>query len=1666
MDTELGSAPVSKPEEGRHVMKRRFSWRRMAGMVFAAGLMFVLAGDKGRTSVSSTPGIDPLESLTLQIKPNVIIVLDTSGSMTNSPANHALGPDHPDSKIGAAKAVLLSAIKANESKVSFMFGTYSQPAIETLQNTNAGDDRFSYWAKDSDFPSMDTTELFLNQVYAFQTIQNSLSVKNNTLYFDEGGATIACSIPVGFYASGAALATQLATSMNACSPGNGYTVVWSAVSGAFTFSKTGLRNFRLDWGTAASSIGPVLSAGAANTALSGLAKVTGDARINAIRKAPLGTAGVGLGGNGDSKFTEAGSNITYFELVTGQFYNGQTIYTCGPAVTASCPVPWNSCGQAATITPTMPPTVSLQLVSNCALPAGSLVGTPVAFTFAGGHPVPGSTAVAGSQDPGACSGLACSGWGNNFVGCNGFNLKTQLISCDTKIPPNPLQSATIGTPYLQTVLQLDSTAGPTFGQPIGYTEKNDGTGAVVGVVNNYGVTSDGSTPISQSIADIKTIFSNLWSGSSVTVNGVTMVPPASGAISGHGPPPLPKEKTILVFVTDGDDTCSGGSLDQDAWSAAGKAQNLYNPIVGGVQSPTGVFTAGTDPDSSVTTYMVGYGTAFQKSRLNWVAWGGSGMTQGAGGGAAWPGAPTALARTQCLTCQDAFLAPTPTALAAVLDAIFNQGAQSGEFASQQSITDSIFEYVDEVQPATPPPQPFSAFAPYNRYMALTPMKFVSTFTLPGFQGQVKAFQNIAGTTTLRWSAGDKLATSVKNGMLACPTAVNAGAVVGECSFPQLHGGALDTSPTSNISTSTAAIKRRIYTTSQNGYFGETISNLQAVPPVAPCRVPLWPPNSGPTPPCAGPIVAPADDTTVGLLDAAFGLPTGVPTAADVTFLKATYQACHGHITVALKVDDPTSLHPCSSINSAAVQGMRARREAREMILAYLAGAFPSLDNFADEVTSNGPPEPKRISAGANRGDILYIARSWILGEATLATAAVVGPPLESLPLATPWVPEYQLYLNGPRTGGANSEQTSSSAAAPAPGGAIPNQTSRGFGLTDPDKDAPTGNPGLAAGAMDSRSLKPVMTVVYQGGNDMLHAFRAGPNVSSLANPCGPGGAVGSYTGVPPVAPPAPPTECGGEELWGFVPFDSLSVAASRLADQPQRRSPHDYMIAASIRFNDIFIENGTPTTLTLPGGVTQTVNGVWRKVIYFGRGISGKYLTALDVTAPGTFLQQALQTNGPVPLWNRGNPDTVDGTAAGSPVHDANDTNAYLTMGQTWSTPAVVYVDRTANLTNRNAQGVSFVAYVGSGYGNTSGCPSAPCEGSNFYALDALTGDVIKSADVEAAALTAGINRTPPPLDQNGAPYFNAIVADPIGFNPIRFKPLTSPHPSAAITTRIYVADVYGRLWKFLTGVPGPLTAIPAADLGVTQPVGTPGSLIGLNPPPGRAPGPNPYIYVTSGNDNRTNGPFAIFGFRDDGDDVTTATAGTQVFPAPSSPPGPSVTTFLPVVALFTRTFDAGPTTNASAPTPFPVFRGTVQPATAFTNDTPPRGVVFFAGTRFNPPLSAYAPVPPPYPCRSSFDSILYALGSQSGNAAYDLNATGDNAYSIFRDSRLVAIGTTADPSQTTGATLNKDEGLIKAGALPAPPPKAGQPATVGGSVTPAAINGVPQMRFGSTACQ
>ena len=121
-----------------------------------------------------------------------------------------------------------------------------------------------------------------------------------------------------------------------------------------------------------------------------------------------------------------------------------------------------------------------------------------------------------------------------------------------------------------------------------------------------------------------------------------------------GPPPYqisaisshtnPKEKTILLFVTDGADTCAG-SGDGAALVAANAAKNLYLPVVNSART-RGDSMASTppcadannngvsgfsEPASSVQTFMIGYGDGVNSvadvNRLNWISWGGSGVNK-------------------------------------------------------------------------------------------------------------------------------------------------------------------------------------------------------------------------------------------------------------------------------------------------------------------------------------------------------------------------------------------------------------------------------------------------------------------------------------------------------------------------------------------------------------------------------------------------------------------------------------------------------------------------------------------------------------------------------------------------------------------------------------------------------------------------------------------------------------------------------------------------------------------------------------------------------------------------------------------------------------------------------------------------------------------------------
>jgi hypothetical protein len=100
----------------------------------------------------------------------------------------------------------------------------------------------------------------------------------------------------------------------------------------------------------------------------------------------------------------------------------------------------------------------------------------------------------------------------------------------------------------------------------------------------------------------------------------------------------------------------------------------------------------------------------------------------------------------------------------------------------------------------------------------------------------------------------------------------------------------------------------------------------------------------------------------------------------------------------------------------------------------------------------------------------------------------------------------------------------------------------------------------------------------------------------------------------------------------------------------------------------------------------------------------------------------------------------------------------------------------------------------------------------------------------------------------------------------------------------------------------------------------------------------------------------------------------------------------------------------------------------------------------------------------------VYLLNADTGLASYDLNGSGDDAYRIFRDSRIAAISVQADPNPNNpGSKFVVDEGLIK--GQPSPPPPPGLPPTMttnSKNVVMARLPGqpAPMVRYGSTVCQ
>ena len=1202
------------------------------------------------------------------------------------------------------------------------------------------------------------------------------------------------------------------------------------------------------------------------------AYVTDDATV-AAWEVNRGGNGASQGGvsrrSGTDDVTTNGK--TYYYLTAGKLFNGETVdissCTSGTSTT--------DCGGSN-------PTVTAA-TSPGVVPPGTLWPDPAGGSFIT-YKRPyvdvkkGTTTVrfffAGSE------------WNSGTGPCEGFRNLVDLASCTAD---GNVQVANI-SPYLDPEVFYDTGDGSI----LGYADGTLGSApssqpAIVNGAIPVGLRAESFTPIAGSLEDIRVEF---W----FTGTGPThaTAPPTQNYWTNKIVPQTlgRRQRTFVIFVTDGDDTCGGSTGDGNARLAARQAEALYKPVLagnGGVNSDGSLKTT-TDPASSVSTFLISFGAGADLTRANWIAWGGSGVGEGWTTPAInWTSSTNAAlqtARDACVTCEDALTASTASELQAALQAAIDKGSAIGEFSSQSqgSVTDSVFEYV-ALAGAFDPLLPVRQTTPTvvgGRYDSSFPVTVRSTFKMPNFEGQLKAYDS---SGTVLWDAGAKLQTNVLNVVGAGPW-----------SFSELHGNSA-TSPYF-IPAATAKIRRRIFTTSGNG--------------VNPPLRTLWPPTTTDTG------VAPNNTTTypAGSLDGSKILGWGLG-IGDLTFaeLKAQYLACEASGAT------PTNLH--ADCSSATNQTARARKEAREILLAYTAGAKLLL--------SGGKP-----LRHATTKDLQYSARSWLLSESTISTPAFVGQPGE-LP-STAHQAEWLLYRDGPRNTTLNLLNKATS-------------IEDGFGLRNPDRDDP---------APDTTGIQePVMTVVYVAANDMMHAFRAGPQVCTGTATC-----------------PTAGNEGGGEELWGFVPFDLLPKLTDKR--RPQSRVDPTFMLSSSLRFGDVFVAG----TYLDANSVSRA--GKWRTMMFVGRGPGGKYMTALDITGPGPFTRKALATKLPTVLWNRGNPDSDDGLLTGPDNKTTNtgidlgdvDRTAYATMGETWSVPSLVPVDPAT----ADTAGKEWVLWMGSGFSDDA------AEGRNFYTIDVVTGDILRTVPVGSAT---------------GATRTNFLSAAVAGFVPNKLAALQagdSINAADGPATAAVVGDLHGRVFRFDATNLAALNQL--ADYGTDQPIGVAVAALDI-PVAGIS---KPYVYGVTGADNRifdpkgvplvATPPFKLFGLRDDGGAITD---------------------------LFTVDFPER-------------FRGSTQPL-AGVDSNAGRAVVFFIGTQFNP--AGTAP-PPAEPCVSSFDSIIFALDHVSGNAVYDLSLTGDDRSAIWRGQKVQNI--TARNKQVV-----LDTGLNAGGPPPAPPP----PAPQGNSAVP-----------------
>jgi hypothetical protein len=399
----------------------------------------------------------------------------------------------------------------------------------------------------------------------------------------------------------------------------------------------------------------------------------------------------------------------------------------------------------------------------------------------------------------------------------------------------------------------------------------------------------------------------------------------------------PLQKNFVILLTDGDDTCASGNTDQAAVIAADEAELLFDN--------TGDF------QHHAETMVVGFAGAVTPARLDVIAQGGSGADINRGA------ATPATAVTGCPAgnpCRNAFFAQDVTQLIDMLNAAIERAATTGFFSATASVNESLPEYAATVPIPSPAPSPAVSPDPLNpltRYRAEAFASYRASFEAGTFRGFTHGFSPSGATL---WEAGQQMLNRMSPDLAGT-----------DHTFAELLGTwGPGTAPPGHVA-AMGHIPRRIFTTRQNG------RDLSGTACGGACRVNLWPPDPAvvPTGLAAGlldePLFRKADGTQLSLAEL-----QGTP-----------WKACVG-----------SNLPAACTDPSAAVRLAASKKEAREMIIAFTAGAEAVRDGAGNPVRNNNTVNP-----ASRRLQINYRTRSWMLAESTVGTPAIMAPPMEQPP---------------------------------------------------------------------------------------------------------------------------------------------------------------------------------------------------------------------------------------------------------------------------------------------------------------------------------------------------------------------------------------------------------------------------------------------------------------------------------------------------------------------------------------------------------------------------------------------------------------------------------------------------------------------------------------------